>query len=79
MIGAVCVIAPDVPCTVSKFVDGVVATVVVIVRTDDAFGVIGFVPNAALVPCGRPEMERLTGELKPFDLVTLTVYVMLLP
>lgn len=55
-----------------------VPTVVVIVRAEVtalAPGVTEFGTNAQVAPVGRPEQERLTALVKPFDGVTVTVDV----
>ena len=69
----VCVRAPEVPVTVT--VELPVVAVELAVRVNTLVEVVGFVPNVAVTPAGKPEAERLTLPVNP--LIGFTVMVLL--
>jgi hypothetical protein len=68
---------PEVPVIVTV-ADPVVA-VLLAVSVSTLVPVVGFVPNAAVTPLGRPEAARVTLPVNPPTSVTLIVLVPLLP
>src|SRR5580700_475669 len=68
---------PDVPVMVTVAVPVVAVLLAVSVRTLEP--VVGFVPNAAVTPLGKPDAARVTLPLNPFTSVTVMVLVPLLP
>ena len=73
----VCVKLPDVPVIVTVAVP--VAAVTLAVRVSVLLLVAGLGLNAAVTPLGKPDAERVTLPLKPFDGVMLIVLVPWLP
>ena len=59
----VCVMLPETPVTVTATVP--VAAVALAVNVRLLVAVVGFVPNAAVTPVGRPEALRVTLPAKP--------------
>ena len=78
LIVAVCVKPPDVPVTVTAIGPPVVA-VLVAVSVNTLVVVVGFVPNDAVTPLGKPEAARVTLPEKPFVGCTVIVPVLLAP
>ena len=68
---------PEVPVMVT--VDVPVVAVALAVRVKVLVEVVGFGLNPAVTPVGRPEAERVTLPLKPFDGAMVMVLVPLLP
>ena len=68
---------PEVPVIVTLDVPTVAELLAVSVSTLDA--VVGFVPNDAVTPLGRPDAARVTLPLNPPAPVTVMVSVALLP
>ncbi len=68
---------PDVPVIVTVAVP--VAAVTLAVRVSVLLLVAGSGLNAAVTPLGKPDVERVTLPLKPFDGVMLIVLVPWLP
>ncbi len=68
---------PDVPVTVMVLVPVVAVLVAVKVRT--LVDVVGLVPNEAVTPLGRVEVESDTDPVKPPDGATVTVLAPLAP
>src|ERR1019366_8717863 len=68
---------PDVPVIVTVTVP--VAAVALAVKVSVPVDVAGFGLNAAVTPLGKPDAERVTLPLKPFDGVMLIVLVPWLP
>ena len=68
---------PEVPVTVTV-ADPVVA-VLLAVRVNTLVPVVGFVPNAAVTPLGRPDAAKVTLPVNPPTSVTVIVLVPLLP
>jgi hypothetical protein len=68
---------PEVPVIVT--VDVPVVAVELAVSVSTLVPVVGFVPNAAVTPLGRPDAARVTLPLNPPASVTLIVLVPLLP
>ncbi len=68
---------PEVPLIVTVDVPTVAELLAVSVSTLDA--VVGFVPNNAVTPLGRPDAARVTLPLNPPAPVTVIVSVALLP
>ena len=68
---------PDVPVMVT--VDVPVVAVLLAVSVSTLVPVVGFVPNAAVTPLGRPDAASVTLPANPFTSVTLMVLVPLLP
>jgi len=73
----VAVRVPDVPVMVTVAVP--VVAVLLAVRVSVLVEVVGFVPNVAVTPLGRPEAERVTLPENPPTSVTVIVLVPLLP
>jgi hypothetical protein len=73
----VCDNVPDVPVIVTDFVP--VVAVLLALKVTTLLPVVGFVPNVAVTPAGRPDAERVTLPVKPFSLLTVIVLVPLLP
>ena len=72
-----CVKLPDTPVMVTVEVPTV--AVALAVRVNVLVLVVGFVPNAAVTPLGKPEALRVTLALKPFCGTTVMVLVPLFP
>ena len=68
---------PDVPVIVTVAVPVVAVLLAVSVRTLEP--VVGFVPNAAVTPLGKPDAARVTLPLNPFTSFTEMVLEPLLP
>jgi hypothetical protein len=68
---------PEVPVMVT--VDVPVVAVELAVNVNTLVPVVGFVPNAAVTPLGRPDAARVTLPLNPPASVTVMVLVPLLP
>jgi len=68
---------PDVPVIVT--VEDPVAAVLLAVRVSTLLPVVGFVPNEAVTPLGRPDAASVTLPVNPPTSVTLIVLVPLLP
>jgi hypothetical protein len=68
---------PDVPVMVT--VDVPVVAVLLAVSVSTLVPVVGFVPNAAVTPLGRPEAASVTLPANPFTSVTVMVLVPPLP
>jgi hypothetical protein len=68
---------PDVPVIVT--VDVPVVAVLLAVSVSTLLPVVGFVPNAAVTPLGRPDAASVTLPVNPFTSVTVMVLVPLLP
>ena len=68
---------PEVPVMVT--VAAPVVAVALAVNVSTLVPVVGFVPNAAVTPLGRPDAARVTLPVNPFRSVTLIVLVPLLP
>lgn len=77
VIVVVCVKLPDVPVTVTLTVP--VAAVLLTVNVSALVFVAGFGLNAAVTPLGKPEADRLTLPVNPFDGVMAMVLEPLLP
>src|ERR1019366_2664296 len=77
LIVVVCVKLPDVPVIVTVAVP--VAAVTLAVKVSVLVDVAGFGLNAAVTPLGKPDAERVTLPLKPFDGVMVIVLVPWLP
>ena len=73
----VCVNDPDVPVTVIVLVPVVAELLAVKVST--LVDVVGFVPNEAVTPLGRAEVDSVTDPVKPLEGVTVTVLLPLVP
>jgi hypothetical protein len=73
----VAVTDPDVPVTVT--VNAPVVAVLLAVNVSTLLLVIGFVPNEAVTPLGKPDAARVTLPVKPPVSVTVMVSVALLP
>ena len=73
----VAVSEPDVPLMVTVAVPTVAELLAVSVST--LLPVVGFVPNAAVTPLGRPEADSVTLPVNPLTAVTVIVLVPLLP
>ena len=71
------VMLPDVPVMVIVAVPAVAVLVAVSVST--LLPVVGFVPNAAVTPLGRPEAASVTLPLNPPTSVTVIVSVRYFP
>jgi hypothetical protein len=72
-----CVKLPDVPVMVTVVVP--VDALALAIKVSVLVLVAGFGLNAAVTPLGRPDAERVTLPLKPFDVVIETALVPLLP
>jgi len=68
---------PEVPLMVTVAVP--VLAVVLAVSVSTLLPVVGFVPNAAVMPLGNPEAASVTLPLNPFRPVTVMVEVAELP
>jgi len=68
---------PDVP--VMVILDEPVVAALLAVSLNTLLPVVGFVPNVAVTPLGRPEAARVTLPVNPPTSVTLIVSVALLP
>jgi hypothetical protein len=68
---------PEVPVMVT--VDVPVVAVLLAVRVSTLVPVVGFVPNAAVTPLGRPDAASVTLPVNPLTSVTVTVLVPLPP
>jgi hypothetical protein len=68
---------PDVPVIVT--VEDPVVAVLFAVRVNTLLPVVGFVPNEAVTPLGRPDAASVTLPVNPPTSVTLIVLVPLLP
>jgi len=68
---------PEVPVTVTVVVPVVAVLLAVKVRT--LVDVVGLVPNEAVTPLGRAELESVTDPVNPFDGVTVIVLLPLVP
>ena len=77
LIDVVWVRLPDVPVTVTVAVP--VAAVLLAVSVNTLEEVAGFGLKDAVTPVGKPEAEKVTLPLKPFDGVIVTVLVPLVP
>jgi len=73
----VCVSVPEVPVIVIVLVPVVAVLLAVKVRTLE--DVVGFVPNEAVTPLGRAELESVTDPVNPPDGVTVIVLLPLVP
>ena len=73
----VCVRLPLVPVMVTVKVP--VAAVAVAANVTELVEVVGFVPNVAVTPLGKPEADKLTLPVNPPDGVTVMVLLPLLP
>src|SRR5580692_5601590 len=71
------VVLPDVPVMVT--VAAPVVAVLVAVSVSTLLPVVGFVPNVAVTPLGRPEAASVTLPVNPPTSVTVIVSVALLP
>jgi len=56
-----------------------VVAVLLAVKVRTLVDVVGFVPNEAVTPLGRAELESVTEPVKPFRSVTLMVLLPLVP
>jgi hypothetical protein len=77
VIVVVAVTVPDVPVIVTVAAPVVVVLLAVSVST--LLPVVGFVPNAAVTPLGKPDAASVTLPVKPPTSVTVMVSVALLP
>ena len=68
---------PDVPVIVT--VEDPVVAVLLAVRVSTLLPAVGFVPNEAVTPLGRPDAASVTLPVNPPTSVTLIVLVPLLP
>jgi len=68
---------PDVPVIVT--VEDPVVAVLLAVKVSTLLPVVGFVPNEAVTPLGRPDAASVTLPVNPPTSVTLIVLVPLLP
>src|SRR6202161_1256305 len=68
---------PEVPVIVA--VDVLLVAVALAVRVSTLVPVVGFVPNAAVTPLGRPDAASVTLPVNPPTSVTVIVLVPLLP
>jgi hypothetical protein len=68
---------PEVPVIVTEAVP--VVAVVLALKVTTLVEVVGFVPNVAVTPAGRPEAERDTLPVKPPEGVTVIVLLPLVP
>ena len=68
---------PETPVTVTVLVPVVAVLLALKVRTLDP--VVGFVPNVAVTPLGRAEVESVTDPVNPPEGVTVIVLLPLLP
>ena len=77
MIVVVLVELPDVPITVTGTVP--VVAVPLTVSVNVLVLVVGFGPNDAVTPLGKPDADKLTWPLKPFCALTVIVLVPVVP
>src|SRR6202030_531524 len=77
LIVVVCVKLPDTPWMVTVTVP--VAAEPLAVRVSKLVEVVGFVPNPAVTPLGRPEADKVTLPLNPLNGFTVIVLVPLPP
>ena len=68
---------PDVPVMVTVTVP--VVAVLFAVSVNMLVAVVGFVPNVAVTPLGKPDADKLTPAVKPFCGVTVIVLVPAVP
>jgi hypothetical protein len=68
---------PDVPVMVTVTVPVVAVLLAVSVKV--LVAVVGFVPNVAVTPLGKPDADKLTPAVKPFCGVTVIVLVPAVP
>ena len=68
---------PDVPVIVIVLVP--VAAVLLAVNVSTLVDVVGFVPNEAVTPLGRAELDSVTDPVKPPESVTVIVLLPLVP
>ena len=68
---------PDVPVIVT--VEDPVGAVLLAVKVSTLLPVVGFVPNEAVTPLGKPDAASVTLPVNPPTSVTLIVLVPLLP
>ena len=68
---------PEVPVIVMAWLPAGAAVVTVKVTT--LVEVVGFVPNEAVMPAGRPDAAKVTPLLKPYEGTTVMVLVPVLP
>jgi len=73
----VCVNDPDVPVTVTVLAP--VAAELPAVKVSTLVDEVGFVPNEAVTPLGRAEVDSVTDPVKPLEGVTVTVLLPLVP
>ena len=73
----VCVSVPDTPVMVIVLVPVVAVLLAVKVRTLEP--VVGLVPNVAVTPAGRAELDNVTDPVKPPEGVTVMVLFPLVP
>ena len=73
----VCVKVPDVPVIVIVLVP--VVAVLLAVKVSTLVDVVGLVPNEAVTPLGRAELDSVTDPVKPFEGVTVMVLLPLVP
>ena len=73
----VCVSEPETPVTVMVLVP--VVAVLLAVKVRALVPVVGLVPNVAVTPLGRAEVESVTDPVKPPDGVTVMVLLPLVP
>ncbi len=73
----VCVRVPDVPVTVTVVVP--VVAVAPAAKVSTLVEVVGFVPNVAVTPEGKPDADKLTLPVKPPEGLTVIVLFPLLP
>src|SRR5579859_5344636 len=71
------VVEPEVPVTVT--VDVPVVAELFTANVTTLLPVVGFVPNVAVTPLGRPEADRVTAPVKPPTSDTVIVSVALEP
>jgi hypothetical protein len=76
-IAVLCVKLPETPVIVTVAVPS--AAEALAVKVTMLVPVVGFVPNAAVTPDGRPEALNVTAALKPLTGLTVTVLVLLAP
>ena len=68
---------PEVPVTVIVLVP--VVAVLLAVKVSTLVEVVGLVPNVAVTPLGRAEVDSVTEPVKPLDGVTVMVLLPLVP
>ena len=74
-------VLPEVPVTVIGYVPDAVVESTVKVRSElpEPGAAMGFVPNPADAPVGRPDADKVMAPLKPFKAAVLIVDVPVLP